>query len=62
MKNLEKVVATYNLVSKGLFACAIGIIGFMLGGLLLAVPSAAIGILGGNLLEKTILKLIKTIT
>jgi hypothetical protein len=57
MQKLEKAINTYNLLAKGLFACAIGSIGFMLGGPMLAAAGILVGIVGGNLLEKNIIKL-----
>ena len=36
MRKLKSIVNVHNLIGKGLFACAIGILGFMLGGPLLA--------------------------
>ena len=57
---LRKAIHTYNLLGKWLFACAIGSLGFMLGGLLTAAVGVIAGVIGGELLEKNITKLIKT--
>lgn len=56
---LKKAIHIYNFLGKGLFACAIGCLGLMLGGPLLAAIGIIAGIIGGELLEKNITKLIK---
>ncbi len=61
MKNnkLKNSVHIYNLLGKGLFTCAVGILGLMLGGPLLAAVGLVVGIIGAQLLGRNILKLIK---
>ena len=55
----KKAIQIYNLLGKGLFTCAVGIIGLQLGGPLLAAIGILAGIIGAEFLEKNILKLIK---
>ena len=55
-KKVKKAVELYGLIGKALCACAGGIVGFVLGGPILALSGVFIGTIFGHLLEKTVTK------
>jgi len=57
MKNKKtiKSLKVYGIIGRGLCSCAGGIVGFVLGGPILAIPAIFIGTIIGDLLEKSVL-------
>lgn len=55
-ENCKKYLKIYGLLGKSLTGCAGGISGFLLGGPLLAILGVIVGVLGGYLLEKSVIK------
>lgn len=45
----------YGLIGKILCGCAGAIVGFLIGGVYVAVPAAVVGVVAGRLLEKSVL-------
>jgi hypothetical protein len=56
-KKIKKILKIYGFLGKSLCACAGGIIGFILGGPLLAFSGIFLGNIGGELLEKSMGKI-----
>lgn len=54
-KKTKKAIFTYGLIGKALCACAGGILGFVVGGPLLALPGIFVGSISGQLLEKSVI-------
>lgn len=52
----KKIVEVYGVIGKSICACAGGIVGFITGGPLLAIPGIILGSVFGHLLEKSVLK------
>jgi len=55
-KKAKIIVEIYGLIGKALCASAGGIIGFILGGPLVAVPGIFVGAVAGHMLEKTVIR------
>ena len=55
-KKTQKALKLYGLIGQSLCACAGGIVGFVLGGPLAAIPGIFIGSIVGHFLEKGALK------
>lgn len=55
-KNVKFIFEVYGAIGQSICACAGGIVGFILGGPLMAIPGIFIGSLGAHLLERSILK------
>lgn len=53
-KKVNKALKTYGLIGKILCGFAGGIVGFVFGGALMAIPGILVGFLGGHLLEKSV--------
>jgi hypothetical protein len=53
----NKNLKIYGLIGKSLCGCAGGIVGFVLGGPLLAVPGVAVGVLSGHVFEKSLVNI-----
>lgn len=51
---MSKKLKVYGIIGKSLCGCAGGIVGFVLGGPLVAVPCVVIGVLGGYAFEKSL--------
>ncbi len=55
MKTKNKELKVYGMIGKSLCGCAGGIIGFLFGGPILAIPGIFVGAVGGHFLEKNIM-------
>lgn len=54
MKKGENFFKLYSMLGKAFCACAGGIVGFVLGGPLIALPGIFLGSIGGHFLEKSV--------
>ncbi|MBX9745073.1 MAG: hypothetical protein K2X08_07695 [Chlamydiales bacterium] len=52
MKNLNKTTELYGILGRVIVACGVGILGFVLGGLILALIGVFAGIISGHYIEK----------
>ncbi|MES2121301.1 MAG: hypothetical protein V4492_00815 [Chlamydiota bacterium] len=54
-RKTKKAIKTYGMIGKALCACAGGIVGFVLGGPIFAIPGIFVGLFVGHLLEKSVI-------
>ena len=52
----KKVIEVYAVIGKLFTTFAGGIVGFVIGGPLLAIPGVIVGFIGGYLLERSVVK------
>lgn len=57
-KKVQKSLKIYGIIGKALCACAGGIVGFVLGGPLVAVVGTFCAAIASDMLEKTLIKAI----
>lgn len=55
-KKLKKALKVYGLIGKSFCASAGGIGGFLIGGPLVALPGAFVGLVAGHFFEKCVIK------